>query len=58
MYTVFYSNISEFIGNLEGMLDEGTHKTSIRNMHKLGWKSNYFKSADVSILGHGCVVLQ
>ena len=24
MHTLFYSNISEFAGNLEGMLDEGT----------------------------------
>ena len=23
-------------------------------MHKLGWKENYFKYADVSMLGHGC----
>ena len=27
-------------------------------MHKLCWKENYFKSADVSMLGHGCVVSQ
>ena len=25
-------------------------------MHKIGWKENYFKSTDVSMLGHGCVV--
>ena len=40
-------------GNLEGIIDEGTYKTSIKNMHKLGWKAKYFKSADVAMLGHG-----
>ena len=25
-------------------------------MHKLGWKSQLFKSADISMLGHGCGV--
>ena len=29
-------------------------KKSIQNMHK----SNYFKSADVSMLGHGCDISQ
>ena len=58
MHTFFYSNIYEFAGNLEVMLDEGAYKTTIHNMHKLGWKSKFFKSADVSILGHGCVVSQ
>ena len=58
MYNLFYSNISEFAVNLEGMLDEGKYKASIRNMHKLGWKENYFKSADVPMLGHGCGVSQ
>ena len=27
-------------------------------MHHIGWKANYFKSADVSMLGHGCGVSQ
>ena len=27
-------------------------------MHKLGWKSQLFKSADVLMLGHGCGVSQ
>ena len=58
MHTFFYSNISEFSGNLERMLDEGTYKTTILNIHKLGWKAQYFKSADVSILVHGCGVSQ
>ena len=40
------------------MLDEGAYKTSIQNMHKLGWKKNYFKSAGVSMLGHDCGVSQ
>ena len=58
MYTLFYSNISEFAGNLEVMLDEVKYKTSIQNMHKLGWKGNYFNSTYVSMLGHGCGVSQ
>ena len=52
MHTLFYSNISEFAGNLEGMIDDGTYKTPIQNMHKLGWKSQLFKSVDVSMLIH------
>ena len=58
MHTFFYSNISEFGGNLEGMLDEGRYRTTVQNMHKLGWKAQFFKSADVSMLVHGCVVSQ
>ena len=27
-------------------------------MHKIGWKAQYFKSADVSMLGHSCGVSQ
>ena len=42
MYTFFYSNVFEFYGNLQGMLDEGRYKTSIQNMHKIDWKENYF----------------
>ena len=56
MYNIFYSNLSEFAENLDGMIDEGMHKTSIQNMHKIGWNSNYLKYADVSMLGHGCGV--
>ena len=41
MHNLFYYNISEFAGNLQGILDEGTYKTTIQNMHKLGWKENY-----------------
>ena len=58
MHTFFYSNIPEFDGNLEGILDEGKHRTTIQNMHKLGWKAQYSKSADVSMLGHGYGVSQ
>ena len=58
MHTFFYSNISEFSGDLEGILDEGTYKTTIQNMHKLGWKSQFFKSAGALVLGHGCGVSQ
>ena len=58
MYTFFYSNLSEFAGNLEGIIDEGTYKTSIQNMHKLDLKANFFNSFDVSMLGYGCGVSQ
>ena len=40
------------------MLDEGRYKTSIQNIHKIGWTENYFKSDDVSMLSQGCVVSQ
>ena len=58
MDTFFFSNISELAVNLEGMLDEGNYRTTVQNMHKLGWKAQYLKSADVSMLGHGCGVSQ
>ena len=58
MHTFFYSNMSKFAGNLEGMLDEGTYKTTIQNMHKLGLKAQFFQSADVLMFGHGCGVSQ
>ena len=58
MHTFFYSNIYQFSGNLEGMLDEETLKTTIQNMHKLGQKEKLSKYADVSMLGHGCGVSQ
>ena len=47
MHTFFYSNISECAGNLEGIIDEGTYKTTIHNMNKLGWKTQFFKYTDV-----------
>ena len=58
MHTLFYNNISEFGGNLEGILDEGNYRTTVQTMHSIGWKAQYFKSAGVSILGHGCGVSQ
>ena len=58
MHTFFYSNISEFAGNLEGMLHEGKYRTTVQNMHKLGWKAQLFKSADIFMLGYGCGVTQ
>ena len=58
MHTLFYSNIYEFGGNLEGMLDEGRYKTTVQNMHKVSWKSQYFKSAYVSMLVHSCGISQ
>ena len=58
MHTFLNNNISEFGGNLEGMQDEGNYRSTVRNMHKFGWKAQYFKSADVSMLVHGCGVSQ
>ena len=40
------------------MLDEGKYRTTVQSMHKIGWKAQYFKSADVSMLGHGFGVLK
>ena len=58
MHTFFHSSISEFAGSFERMLDEGTYKTTMQNMHKLGWKAQFFKSAGVFMLGNGCGVSQ
>ena len=58
MRTFFYSNIYEFAGNLQGIIDEGTFKTTIQNMHNLGWKAQLFNSADVSMLVRSCGVSQ
>ena len=58
MHTFFYSNIYEFAGNLEGMIDEVTYRKTIHNVHKLDLKAQYFKSDDVSMLFLGCGVSQ
>ena len=58
MHNLFYSDIYEFAGSLQGILDEGTYKTTIQNMRKIGWKAQLFKYADVSMLGHGFGVSQ
>ena len=52
MYTIFYTNISNFYENLEVILDEGMYKTP-RKMHQIGWKTNHFNHFYVSMLGHG-----
>ena len=52
MHTLFYSNISEFAVNLEGIIDEVTYITTIHNKYNLGWNAQLFKSADVLMLGH------
>ena len=39
MHTFLNSNISEFGGNLEGMLDEINYISTVQNMHKIGWKA-------------------
>ena len=51
-------SMSEFAINLEGMIDEGTYKTTIQNMHNIVWKAKFLKSNDFSMLGHGCGVFQ
>ena len=56
IHAFFYYNIYEFGGNLEGMLYEGTYQRNIQNMQNLGWKSQFFKSADSSMMVHGCGV--
>ena len=58
MHTFFYSDISEFSGNLEGIIDKRTYRTTIHNMQKLGCKAKLFKSDDVLMLGHGFGVSQ
>ena len=40
------------------MLDKGKYRTTVQSMHKIGWKAQYFKSAGVSMLGHGFGVLK
>ena len=40
------------------MLDEGKYISTVKNIHKICWKAEYFKSADVSMLDHGCGVSQ
>ena len=35
MHTFLNSNISEFGGDLEGMLDERNYRSTIHNMHKI-----------------------
>ena len=32
--------------------------STIQNINNLGWKAQFFKSAHVSMLGHGCGVSQ
>ena len=58
MHTFFYSYMSEFAGNQEGMIDDGTHKTTIHNMQNLGWKAQFSRSADDTMLVRGCGVSQ
>ena len=58
MQTFLYYNISEFAVNPEGVINKGTYKIAIYNTHKFGRKSQFSKSTDVSMLGHGCGVSQ
>ena len=36
MHTFLNNNISEFGGNLEGIMDEGNYTTTVKTMHKFG----------------------
>ena len=56
MHTFFNSNIYDFSGNFQGILDGETYITTIPNMQNIGWKSQFLKSVDVSMLSHGCGV--
>ena len=47
IHTLFYYSLSEFGGILEGIMDEVNYRTTVQTMHKLGWKAQYFNSADV-----------
>ena len=38
------------------MLEERNNRSTVQNMHKLGWKAQYFNYADVSMLVHTCGV--
>ena len=58
LHNFFNNNISEFGGNLDGMMDEGKYRSTVQNMHKIGLNAQYSKSTDVSMLGHGCGVSQ
>ena len=58
MHNSFYFNISEFAGNMQEIIDEGTYKTTMKNVHRIGLKSQFFKSSDLSMLSHGCGVSQ
>ena len=40
------------------MLDEVNYRKTVQTIHKLGRKAQYFKSADFSMLVHGCGVSQ
>ena len=58
MHTFFCLYISEFTGNLEGMIDDRKYRTKLKNIYKLGVKAQYLNSADVLMLGNGCEVSQ
>ena len=42
MHTFFYFSISEFGGNLEGILDEGNYRTTVQTMHTICWKELHY----------------
>ena len=58
MFSFFYTNISHFTRIFDGMFYGGNNKHTIKKIHIYGFKDNYFKLAEVSMVGHGCGVLQ
>ena len=52
MHTFFYSNIYEFGGNLEVMLDEGNYRTTVQKCTKLVGRHN-----TSSLLMYQCLVM-
>ena len=46
----FYNN------NLDKQLSFSNFKVTVRKLHDCGWKNSSHKSADVALLGYGCVV--
>ena len=41
---------------LNELLNYGNYKKTINKLRDAGWENSYFKSDDVSMIGHGCVV--
>ena len=58
MHTFFYSNIFSLLKIWKKCLMREHTKQSYRICTNFGWKAQFFKTADVSILGHGYDVSQ
>ena len=51
----FYKNISQSFRQFDDLFNYNNYKITIK-MNLAGWKDTYFKSAGVTIMGHGCGV--